>query len=94
MLLANGGRVAYHGPVSKCIPYFTSIGYECPANYNPAEFLIDLVSIVTDWGVEATREFREKSGRYMQRVAKAKPFVDRQAIQIELEEKTALERNI
>ena len=53
MLLANGGRVAYHGPVSKCIPYFTSIGYECPANYNPAEFLIDLVSIVTDCGVEA-----------------------------------------
>ena len=94
MLLANGGRVAYHGPVSKCIPYFTSIGYECPANYNPAEFLIDLVSIVTDCGVEARENSIERVDDICREWRRQKPFVDRQAIQIELEEKTALERNM
>ena len=94
MLLANGGRVAYHGPVSKCIPYFTSIGYECPANYNPAEFLIDLVSIVTDCGVKARENSIERVDDICGEWRRQKPFVDRQAIQIELEEKTALERNM
>jgi len=94
MLLANGGRVAYHGPVSKCIPYFTSIGYECPANYNPAEFLIDLVSIVNDCGVEARENSKERVDDICRTWRRQKPFVDRQAIQVEYEESKALERNM
>jgi ABC-type multidrug transport system ATPase subunit len=94
MLLANGGRVAYHGPVSKCIPYFTSIGYECPANYNPAEFLIDLVSIVTDCGAEARENSIERVDDICRTWRRQKPFVDRQAIQVEYEESKALERNM
>lgn len=45
LLLASGGRVAYHGPSVDAVDYFKSIGHPCPDHYNPAEFLIDLVSI-------------------------------------------------
>jgi ABC-type multidrug transport system ATPase subunit len=45
MLLTPLGRVAYHGPRDGIIEYFSRLGYSCPLNTNPAEFLIDLVSV-------------------------------------------------
>ena len=45
LLLTSGARVAYHGPSDEAVTYFKSIGFECPAHFNPAEFLIDLVSV-------------------------------------------------
>jgi acetyl-CoA carboxylase beta subunit len=45
LLLASGARVAYHGPSDEVVDYFKSIGYACPEHFNPAEFLIDLVSV-------------------------------------------------
>lgn len=44
MLLGPGGHVIYHGPRDQVVPYFSGIGYPCPKDTNPAEFLIDLVS--------------------------------------------------
>ena len=44
MLLGPGGHVIYHGPRDQVIPYFAGMGYPCPADTNPAEFIIDLVS--------------------------------------------------
>ena len=93
MLLANGGRVAYHGPVSKCVEYFSSIGYECPTNYNPAEFLIDLVSIVSDCGVKAMENSIERVDDICNTWRRQKPFIDRQSLQIEYEESAALYNN-
>ena len=48
LLLAPGGHVIYHGARDKALEYFASIGHECPLNTNPAEFLIDLVSLTSD----------------------------------------------
>ena len=45
LLLASGGRTAYHGPSDGVVKYFSDIGYQCPEHFNPAEFLIDLVSV-------------------------------------------------
>ena len=45
ILLAPGGRVCYFGPTSSAVSYFASLGYQCPLETNPAEFLLDLVSI-------------------------------------------------
>lgn len=45
MIMSPGGRVVYHGRREDALNYFNSLGYPCPANTNPAEFLIDLVSI-------------------------------------------------
>ncbi len=45
ILLAPGGRVCYFGPTRSAVSYFTNLGYLCPVETNPAEFLLDLVSI-------------------------------------------------
>jgi ABC-type multidrug transport system ATPase subunit len=48
VLMAPGGRICYAGPRVDVVPYFQSLGYTLPDQTNPAEFLIDLVSINTD----------------------------------------------
>jgi len=45
ILLAPNGRLVYHGPRADAIAYFQKIGFPSPANTNPAEHLIDLVSV-------------------------------------------------
>jgi len=45
ILMAPGGRVVYIGHREDALPYFASLGFACPAETNPAEFLVDLVSI-------------------------------------------------
>ncbi len=47
MVLTPLGEIAYYGTREKILPYFESLGYHCPVNTNPAEYLIDLVSINT-----------------------------------------------
>ncbi|WVQ83463.1 hypothetical protein IAT38_005604 [Cryptococcus sp. DSM 104549] len=45
-LLAKGGVVAFTGKRSEALEYFTSIGYPMPSEFfNPADHLLDLVSI-------------------------------------------------
>lgn len=44
MLLAEG-KLIYSGTRENVLPYFESLGYSCPVNDNPADFIIDLVSI-------------------------------------------------
>ncbi len=48
MLLTPLGRPAYYGPRHQALDYFAGIGYTCPPFTNPAEFLIDLISIDND----------------------------------------------
>jgi ABC-type multidrug transport system ATPase subunit len=45
ILLGPGGYVCYHGIASDAVSYFTTLGYICPPQTNPAEFLLDLVSV-------------------------------------------------
>jgi ABC-type multidrug transport system ATPase subunit len=47
LLLAPGGRVAYAGPASGALAHFAAAGFPCPPHFNPAEHLVDLVSIDT-----------------------------------------------
>ncbi len=44
LLLSEGGCV-YHGPASSALAYFSKQGFECPEQYNPAEFLADIISV-------------------------------------------------
>lgn len=46
VLLAEGSMV-YQGKVSEVTTYFSRHGYECPSQYNPADFLLDTASIDT-----------------------------------------------
>jgi ABC-type multidrug transport system ATPase subunit len=53
LLLARGGYTAYSGPAARMLSYFSSLGYECPRDVNPADFALDLVTVDLQ---EATRE--------------------------------------
>nr|CAD2159184.1 unnamed protein product [Meloidogyne enterolobii] len=44
IFLANG-RLAYFGEPSKTVDYLNSFGYPCPRNYNPADAMIQCLSI-------------------------------------------------
>ena len=44
ILLLAEGQVVYFGPRTTVLTYFSGLGYSCPDNTNPSEFLIDLVS--------------------------------------------------
>ncbi|OMJ13095.1 ATP-binding cassette sub-family G member 2 [Smittium culicis] len=44
ILMAPGG-VVYFGSTKDVLDYFTSIGYECPPRENPADYLIDVMTI-------------------------------------------------
>lgn len=45
LLLAKGGIPAYNGQPRELFPYLEKIGYPCPALTNPADHLLDLVSV-------------------------------------------------
>ena len=36
------GRILYQGPVNELVSYFSKFGYNCPSNYNPADFIMFL----------------------------------------------------
>ncbi|KFA74091.1 hypothetical protein S40288_03782 [Stachybotrys chartarum IBT 40288] len=42
LILLAQGKTVYSGPFSQCQAYFDSIGYECPAGFNIADYLVDL----------------------------------------------------
>ena len=44
LLLGKGGRTVYLGPAEDAVHYFASIGFECPALQNPADFFMDVIS--------------------------------------------------
>jgi len=45
ILLGPKGLVVYHGEACEAISYFANLGFICPPQTNPSEWLIDLVSI-------------------------------------------------
>lgn len=39
------GQEVYAGPAAEAAAHFEALGHACPANYNPAEFYADLISV-------------------------------------------------
>ncbi|NWJ01277.1 ABCG2 protein, partial [Crypturellus undulatus] len=44
LTLLAAGRMLYHGPAHNAMEYFKSIGYECEAYNNPADFFLDIIN--------------------------------------------------
>ncbi|CAG7830299.1 unnamed protein product [Allacma fusca] len=44
LILLTDGRVAFTGKSQEAQPFFLSLGYQCPQNYNPADFYIQILS--------------------------------------------------
>ncbi|KAH9253376.1 hypothetical protein BASA81_008727 [Batrachochytrium salamandrivorans] len=45
VLILTEGKLVYAGPANKMIDYFESLGHPMPVKYNPADFVLDLVSL-------------------------------------------------
>lgn len=45
LVLLSEGRCLYAGPAAAAVSHFAALGHQCPPQYNPADFLIDLVSV-------------------------------------------------
>lgn len=45
LLLARGGKPAYSGAAGDMLGYFGRLGPECPRNTNPADFVMDLITV-------------------------------------------------
>jgi len=59
VILLTRGSPAYAGRAKDCLPYFSNLGFEMPPFTNPAEYLIDLVSVDNrSEGAEAAAEQR------------------------------------
>lgn len=57
LLLAKGGQVAFNGPSSSILPYFAKVGHPCPDLTNPADHVLDMIS------VNLQSEEKEKASR-------------------------------
>ena len=44
IILIAEGRVAFAGDTERALEFFASQGYECPRNYNPADFLVAIMA--------------------------------------------------
>lgn len=76
LCLLSEGRTIYFGPCADALPYFESVGFECPVHFNPAEFLADSLAID-----HSTPESEKDSMRRVDDLAaawkKSNPFVNK-----------------
>ena len=45
IMLLSGGRTVYFGHRLACLPALSAQGYKCPPETNPAEFVLDVISV-------------------------------------------------
>eukprot|EP00127_Corallochytrium_limacisporum_P001713 Clim_evm50s77 gene=Clim_evmTU50s77 len=43
VFLMSEGRAVFDGPVDQVVPYLKKQGFDCPLNFNPADFIMDLL---------------------------------------------------
>jgi hypothetical protein len=60
VLLLTEGRVAFFGDPTDAVEFFAENGYKCPINYNPADYLIGVLS--TEYG-QSERSAQRTSAR-------------------------------
>ncbi len=62
LMILAAGELIYFGPAKESVSHFASLGYECPKNFNPADYLIDVVTMNSDTVVRNLADkFRESS---------------------------------
>lgn len=44
LVLLADGRMVFYGPPRQCLPYLAALGFVPPADYNPADFVMDLIN--------------------------------------------------
>lgn len=59
VILLAQGELVYYGPAIHAIDYFKSLGHECPRNYNPADFIVDLVELQSKNIRQLSQQFKD-----------------------------------
>jgi ATP-binding cassette subfamily G (WHITE) protein 2 len=68
-MLLSEGRLMYFGAAADACSYFAKLGYELPPNYNPADYLLDIISLDTRTS-EMEKETRERILKFEREFAK------------------------
>ncbi|XP_026190489.1 ABC transporter G family member ARB_01379, partial [Cyclospora cayetanensis] len=45
LMLLHRGQIVFQGPAVECNAYFARLGLRCPSQFNPADFLLDLLTV-------------------------------------------------
>jgi ABC-type multidrug transport system ATPase subunit len=81
LLLSRGGSAAYSGSGRNMLPHFRSLGFECPRTTNPADFVLDLITIDLQQQDRETAS-REKVERIIQEWETVQPPLARRTSKI------------
>lgn len=67
LLLSAGGKLAYHGKRTDLMPFLSSIDYNVPQNYNPADYALEVISkpIVEEPGTNKQQKSQRKDPQYI-----------------------------
>ncbi|KAJ5094428.1 hypothetical protein N7456_010289 [Penicillium angulare] len=81
LLLARGGYPVYAGPGQQMLPHFAELGHDCPQTTNPADFVLDLITVDLQ---QEDREAvtRERVQNLISRWTETAPTLGRTASQI------------
>ncbi|KAJ5266816.1 hypothetical protein N7478_009624 [Penicillium angulare] len=81
LLLARGGYPVYAGPGQHMLPHFAGLGHDCPQTTNPADFVLDLITVDLQ---QEDREVvtRERVQNLISRWTETTPTLGRTASQI------------
>lgn len=79
LLLARGGHPVYAGKGPEMLPHFERLGYTCPQSTNPADFVLDLITV----------DLQEKSREAASREKVQRLITDWQDQSVELSRQTS-----
>ncbi len=57
VIYMKDGIVFYQGPVDQIVPFYSKLGFECPDNYNPSDFVMNLAQSDTVEALQAKNLF-------------------------------------
>jgi hypothetical protein len=57
VIFMKAGHIFYHGPVMDAITHFQNFGYNCPANYNPSDYIMNLSQTLSAEEVESKQMY-------------------------------------
>ncbi|XP_049962124.1 protein scarlet-like [Schistocerca serialis cubense] len=66
LILLAEGRVAFQGTLSEAAEFFKRLGYMCPDSFNPADFYIKQLSVITDYEEECLKNIRKICTAFLQ----------------------------
>ena len=81
LILLKKGKIVYQGGCQKCLGFLESIGMPCPAEENPADFLLEVISPAAVTGErvdEAAKEHEKRAPPVDLAMGAGKSFFDEQ----------------